>query len=71
MRVTRTVRLSDEERDRIRGAAQRDGLGWTTFMRQAALKAARERLAERRPTGQQTAHRPENPTRQVDEEGDQ
>jgi len=53
------IRLRDDERDRIRLAADRWGLGWTTFTRQVALTIAglceqeahqeRERLQEMEP----------------------
>ena len=53
------IRLRDDERDRLRLAADRWGLGWTTFTRQVALTIAgllehephqeRERLKEMEP----------------------
>lgn len=44
MRKCRTIRLGDEERDRLREAAQREGIPWTTWTRRAALREAERRL---------------------------
>lgn len=48
VRNVTTVRVSDSERRLLRAAANREGLGWTTYLREKALSAAVDELTSQR-----------------------
>lgn len=54
MRDPRSIKLSPAERKLFRKAAEREGTGWTTFVREAGVEKATDVLAgEREDDGQE------------------
>lgn len=56
-RNVRNVRLSPREKQLLETAARRKGIGWSTWLREAALDASVELLEEEHPDLKPTADR--------------